>query len=274
MSTTLDEAPVARRGGAAWLVLGLVALVVFDLTANPALAVAIGCLKFGWDELATARWLWARDPVRARGRVVSLYYAAWALWRVTGVALGLILLITWASQPILDLMRARGRKVPGVVTELVAAGFVMLFGTIATALTSILAIVSALRCRVRVWVGPEAKIARRLRRWPPESIPGRPTPNRVGWVSVAASMTLVPPMLLGMLLAIALLASAARATLGPIVPREVLVVLGGLAGVIVVPGAVVVPAVLILKLSDAIHRRIAAGSPEACWPPDDLDDGF
>ncbi len=133
MSAILDDGRGARgtssrRGRLTWLLMGLFALLVFDLTANPVLAVAVGCIKFGWDELATARWLWLRDPIRVRGRVSSFYYAAWALWRVAGVALALMLLVGWASEPILALLRAQGRKVPGVATEIVAAGLVTLAG--------------------------------------------------------------------------------------------------------------------------------------------------
>jgi hypothetical protein len=223
-----SERPPARRVRGAWLAVGFLALVVFDLTANPVLGVAVGCLKFGWDELATARWLWARDPIRARGRVVALHQAAWALGRVTLVAIALMLFVSWASQPILALMRMRGRNVPNVADEFVAAGLVALGFSLATATVATIAVAAAWWSRVRVWVGPEAKVARKLDRWPPSSIPVFPVYNRARGVALVSAALVVFPVLLAITLIFAVLGHLAIVALGP--PAGLAITAGGGAG--------------------------------------------
>jgi len=69
--------------------LGLLALcwVVYELTRQPALGAVAVCLKFGWEDFSAARWLWRRDPDRARGRCCSWLYFAWGLWKTAIVRL-------------------------------------------------------------------------------------------------------------------------------------------------------------------------------------------
>jgi hypothetical protein len=96
----VDEIATRRRHHFGWIGLGIVTFIVFELTADPALTVALGCLKFGWDELATARWLRKNDPDRRRGRIASRFYAAWALWRVSGVAVAMMMVAIFVLGPV------------------------------------------------------------------------------------------------------------------------------------------------------------------------------
>ena len=69
-----------------WALLLIVAWLVFELTAQPALAVAAVCVKFGWEDFRTARWLRRSDPDRLRGRACFWLYVASGLWKtaITG----------------------------------------------------------------------------------------------------------------------------------------------------------------------------------------------
>ena len=65
-----------------WVLLPGIALLIFELTADPALAVVVAGLKFGWDDLLTAGWLRRSDPVRTRGRAYSWFLASWGFLRI------------------------------------------------------------------------------------------------------------------------------------------------------------------------------------------------
>src|SRR5262245_50371075 len=66
-----------------------VAWLVYEATAQPALAAVVFCLKFGWDDWRIAVWLWRSDPNRGRSHACFWAYVAAGLWRVaiTGTVL-------------------------------------------------------------------------------------------------------------------------------------------------------------------------------------------
>ena len=76
----------------AWPLVLVVGFLLFELTADPALGILLGCLKFGWDELRFSRRLRRQDPDPVRGRVCARFYEAFALWKVSLVALGVMFL--------------------------------------------------------------------------------------------------------------------------------------------------------------------------------------
>src|SRR5205823_1721793 len=47
---------------------------LYELTTQPALGAVAVCLKFGWEDFRTARWLRRRDPNRRRGRACFWLY--------------------------------------------------------------------------------------------------------------------------------------------------------------------------------------------------------
>jgi hypothetical protein len=252
--------PPSRRGNRlAWFLVGVLSLVVFELTADPALAVVVGCLKFGWDELATARWLRRTDPDRIRGRVTARFYAAWSLWRITGIAIVLMLVAAFALGPILEMRRARGAIVPDVPPEFVTAALVAFFGLAATCLTSALAVSSARWNRIKVWVGPEAKLARRSGIWPPGSVAGKTgETNLANRLMLALVITVAVPLILVLLLL------SSRVPLGPPQPGPVGAAPPLAFGVFLVLTLVAVPTLLILAVG-RLGPHIVASSPEDCW---------
>jgi hypothetical protein len=160
--------------------------------------------------------------------------------------------------------RARGVKVPDVPDEFKTAALVALFGIAATSLTSILAVLTALMSGVKVWVGPEAKLARRQWRWPPSSIPGRALrPNHARWVVVAVMLSLGVPLIFGLILLL-------MVVLGKL---EALVPVGLLIGVemMVMLTLMIGGAFLILMVSHSILPHVVAHTPEDCWPLHDTE---
>ncbi len=238
--------PSPRRNRLVWLGLGIAALVVFELTADPALAVVVGCLKFGWDDLATARWLRRADSDRLRGRVTARFYAAWSLWRISAVGLAMMIVIVFATAPLLAMMQARGKQVPDVPREFVTVLFVALFGMIASSLLTLFAIATAWRNGVKVWVGPEAKSAKLRGDWPPLAIVGRPArTNRVHWMALGLLSVSPVPITLG-------------------------VILVGMIDRLNMPIILVGGFLLVVIVGTSIGTRVAARTPEECWPLPDL----
>jgi hypothetical protein len=227
----------SRRAGLAWLLLGLLAMLVFELTANPALAVTVGCLKLGGDGLASAIHRWRADPDPPRGRATALFLAAWSLWRVTGIAVLLFVLLAFLIHTLRPVMNARGARPAEmgimVVTALILTGV----GSVLAALTSFAAIACAWLGRVKVWIG-------------------RPSgDNRVKWTIeavVALTACLLPfAGTLGMLGLYYLLGGQGVGEGWP-------AVLGLCLSCLVVS---TLPA-----FSRAAIKRVVAGSPEADWP--------
>jgi hypothetical protein len=250
----------ARHRHPAWLVPGLLALIVFELTTDPALTVAVGCLKFGWDALATARWLKRTDPDRARGRICARFYAAWALWRVSLVAVAMMFVL------VILLSIVEGKRPPNAGPVPPPPGFMgacltAMSGFLLSAWMSNLAVVTAWRRGVRVWVGPEAGRARKGALWPPSlATTARARPNRAGAVVLSALLTDLT--VLGLFALIVGLNRAPAPQAGQGAPDAVVLILI-FAGILVPPFAV-------LALRDSIRRRLIADSPFQCWPPDEV----
>jgi hypothetical protein len=60
--TALDEYPDQQARSRwhtplTWSALAALGLLVYELTAQPALGVSVLCLKFGWNDWRTALWL-------------------------------------------------------------------------------------------------------------------------------------------------------------------------------------------------------------------------
>lgn len=139
---------------AAWLLVAAVGLIVFELTADPALGILVGCLKYGWDELWLARQLRRLDSETPRGRVCARFYEAYALWKVSLVGFGVMLLVLVIEGFIVRGLRPPGRPGPGgAPREFVTAGGIVLVGFTIAALVSLVAVIGAQRGRIRVWVG-------------------------------------------------------------------------------------------------------------------------
>ena len=84
----VDEPSQGWRQAITWTGLLTAGYVLYEVTKQPAVGTAAVCLKFGWQDFRTARWLWRADPRRARGRACWWLYVGWGLMKVGLVALG------------------------------------------------------------------------------------------------------------------------------------------------------------------------------------------
>src|SRR5262245_2789700 len=113
--------------------------VLFELTAQVPLALAVVCLKFGWEDFRTAVWLRKEDPCRARGWAEFWLFVSSGLWKtaLVGYALLFCYCVVWA---ITDLVR--GQAVGNMpLSELVVAGLTFLAASGVAVLTTWLAAV-------------------------------------------------------------------------------------------------------------------------------------
>jgi hypothetical protein len=160
-------------------VLLLLGFAVFELTAQPGLGLAVLCLKFGLPDVQVARWLRSRDPQRARGRATFWLYVSLAGGKVAGAAFGLCLVLALvyaiadAGKPP---AQRQGNAPP---PEVVGISLVLVTAIGLTLLASLRAFWLAWWSRVRLWLGPEARRARRDGFWPPrpDGLSGRNDTN-------------------------------------------------------------------------------------------------
>jgi hypothetical protein len=248
-ATALQES--RRNNRLAWFAVITLAFVVFELTANAMLSMALGCLKFGWDQYRMSRWLKRTDPNRTRGRICSWFYLAWGFWRSSLVATAVMFAIPFGvmliegKQP-----NAPKRDLP---SESLMALLLAFLGFSASGAISTVAVVSALRRKVKVWVGPEVRWAIEDGVWPPQLASRRRlTKNRAGWI----------------------IASAGIMDLGFVILVSALLALGrkdqvGLGGVAFIGFNIFVLPLSILMVKDTVSRILIAHSPEACWAVDE-----
>jgi hypothetical protein len=140
------------------LMVGL-AFVVFELTAESSLAVVLGCAKFGTPDLKIARWLRRADPDRVRGYACSWFYIVLAIMRIGIVAL-LVMIV---------LIAVGGPGIPqGLLERQAISALLVLFACfVTTAVTSWVAVASALRGSVHPWMDATSKSAAKHGLWPP-----------------------------------------------------------------------------------------------------------
>jgi hypothetical protein len=254
------EAPAGRRG-LAWLAVGLLAFLVFEWTADPALAVAACCLKFGGDGLATARWLRRTDPDRRRGRVVARFHTASAFWNVAGIATAMGIVAAQVARQ-LEALR-RGPALNGPPRQVLGAFVVALVAFALAGLLSLFAVGSAWWGRVRVWHGPQARRARRLGLWPPSLAGSRPADfNGAILIVLVALLAVAIPAWFATTIAAIVAVVACVGPKAPLLPAvSVGVVLPIVAFFLFARGVVAARA--------AVLGRIAASSPLECWPLDE-----
>lgn len=241
-----------RRPPSLWRWLPLIAgVVLFEATDNPILGVVVACLKFGWDDLLTARWLAKTDPDRRRAGACALFQASWGFAKValTGLVAGLgaVLLIVGLAQGANGAPAAVLRQWLGTWIALFLASFAFL-------IVSTMGTIAALSGRVKVWIGPEARDAWRIGSWPPIGPRVRGIwDNRVRTVLIAQTL-----LLLGIAFAASLVLIERRGR-PPEAVRTALC-LGFFVGLVVVAFAGV-----------PLRKRIVARTARECWPDPSLD---
>lgn len=225
--------PVGRW---AWPVLGLAAILLFELTANVALSAFVLCLKAGWSDVVAARWL-ARNE-RHRGRKRTLWYFQLALGALKVVIAGaaLSILLTFVMG-----MAGGGGQPPMPADAVAVVAATAFFGFAFSSMLTLRGIECARWCGLQVWV--DRRMARNVRfDYPPRLFSMH---NELG----------------------SLVAGLAIFAIGAIWVAGIVLVLQVPQPMV---GAVFAGCVLVtLAVAFTISRRaraITARSPSECWP--------
>ena len=247
--------PRVRRLPFTWLGLLLGGWVLYEVTAQPALGTALVCLKFGWEDFRTARWLRRTDPDRARGRACFWLYAAWGLCKTTFLAYALCFAIPlgigWTEQ----LIRHRLLAGNGGLTEaLIGVAVVTVVGFLVCSLATARALWLARQHGLRLWVNSSVNSARRRGWWPPTVAAGET--NRLSVLLVPLFLSLF----MGSVLMVAWTATIVESAVGR---------LQGFLAALLPYGTLVVGIAVPLRVHLSA-APITAASPAECWPPDEL----
>ena len=245
-----------RRGSLGTLLAFMfVGWLVYEVTDEPALAAMLACLKFGWNDFLTARWLRRTDPVPPRGRACFWLYLASGLWKAALMGVLLFVLVAFlAFQP-------APQPGPGVVRQndpppIFIGGFLTaFFGFTLSTLASFVALARGWRHGVKFWLSPAVHNARENGVWPP----------LYGRTNTA-----------GMLLLTALILSFC--VLGPVALLLLFVLLDGAGvglpaaaqAVVFAALALVAAPAFILLVRDVLAKHFIADHPADCWGTDPL----
>jgi len=153
----------------AWSLLSLLALLVFELTAEPALSAVVLSSKAGWQDLLTALWLRRVDPNAGRGAACFWFSLMVGVMTICGVAFCLtiaiiVVTVIWVNM---------GLPVAAVFARhTIGRSIVALFGVtcvteVLVALLGLTGCIVARRHNVKVWVSPMLHRARLAGQWPP-----------------------------------------------------------------------------------------------------------
>jgi hypothetical protein len=144
-----DGSAVPRRATfLAWPVVFVAAIIIHHVTGSPIAAASVFAVHAGWKSFRCGLWLKAVDPVASRGRACLWFYMGAACWRAAGWAFVTGLIFVEAA-------RLFGQPPPEkelMVELLIFAACVCL-----TSVLGLLAVASALRGMVRVWVNPSIR---------------------------------------------------------------------------------------------------------------------
>jgi hypothetical protein len=231
-------------------VLLAVGWIVYELTTQSALGVAVVCLKFGWGDFRTAVWLRRADPSRGRGRACFWLYLSSGLWRAAAVASVMVFAIPLLASGLGAGFRVLERQFLGAILTVVG-------GVVLSALATGVAVVVALRWGVRLWLHPAVHAARTENLWPPQAA-GAGQVNRAGRAVV--TMLVVAFFLVLVLIPVVMAAAQIRpgpAGNGANVPALVFT--------LCIMAVIVGGAAAALAVKDLLVRKVVAATPEECW---------
>jgi hypothetical protein len=160
-----DTPPRRFRSATTWIGLLTLAYILYEITTLPALGIGTLCLKFGWEDFTTARWLLRFDPSRARGWACWWMYVSWGFFKTMVAAL--VSMYVFGSIFTLLLFLAN----PAAIEELkwFAVGTAVSFALAAclSVLAGCVTFRLAKRHRLKLWLNRSATNARVNRVWPP-----------------------------------------------------------------------------------------------------------
>jgi hypothetical protein len=214
-----------------WSLLFGIGFLVYELTAQPALSVAVVCAKFGWSDLQSALWLRRVDPDRRRGRCLFWLYLAGGLWRLA-VAASIAMVLLLLIQACVSHPRA-GRMLPNALLEMVSATLLEAFaGFGAATLAVYTALAGARGARLRLWLDVGVHRARRENVWPPAVWRGNRAPRVLMTAFIFTLIALISLLILVPLAIAAHAAPGGGAFLG-VCCGAGLPILGGIAVLVV-----------------------------------------
>jgi len=150
-----------------WSMLGLIAWLGFELTAQPAVVAAVVCSKCGWNDLLTAVWLRRRDPHRGRGRACSWFCLSAGVTKMVISAFAMTMLISTVMVFTAG-VQARPNPNPQFPDAFWGPLILMTAGAPVLSLLAFVGCLSARWNKVHVWIDDPLHRARRADAWPPD----------------------------------------------------------------------------------------------------------
>ncbi len=242
LETTAEETdsrnPVWNRA-LVWSTLGLIGWLSFELTAQPTVAAAVVCSRFGWNHLRTAVWLRRNDRNHERAFVCSWFVLSAGVVRIVVFAFLLTLLFSMVTVARAGPQRQQNPNGP-MPTIFMGPLILIVAGPPLAALLVAIGAISARLYNIRVWIDERLDRARRADSWPPRflAVPAGSVQNtaRGPWL-----LTLAVSCVGTLLLAVFIFALSSSW-------------LCGLAAVIVPLGAI-----------GSLSRGLFAATPDECW---------
>lgn len=256
-----EAAPSPWSSLLAWPVLLTLGWLLYEVTTEPALAVSVVCIKFGWADYRAAWWLRRHDPHPGRGSASFWLHVASGLWKTAITAFLLVFVLAVAA----GLEQKHGWRPPdqapagpppGAIAALLTAA--VGFGLLSIA--TLFAFGLAFHHGVRLWLGPQVHRARRERVWPPGD-PYDPGENHAGRLLLTVLLIWSIPLLLLLLMASLAVLGGPRpcmrdpSDLHPLLATGVLMfgIIGGAVGIVII--------------GEVLMRYTVAASADECWGP-------
>lgn len=194
-----DDDGAGESSSAAWLdrawiwpVFGLIAVLVFELTANPGLAVAIFCAKLGLKDVRLGLWLSRRDPIPERGQMTGLIAASMIGLKVTVASL-----VTYLSLLVISCFAPlQWNAAPALFQCGVSLGITTGVCLVLSLTISSYAFFRLLRTGQKVWLEEGMTRAPGRDEWPPE-VEGPPTRNSAIDVAQLGFLMQIPVVVTG-----------------------------------------------------------------------------
>jgi hypothetical protein len=216
-----------------WWLLLAVGIVVAELTAHPAIGVAVFCLKFGLNDWRTAAWLCRVDPQPRRSHTI------W--WFLVGSGFLKIFLMSSIAFPVMAGWWAAMTKQP-VLHEVRVAMSIGLGGMLFSFVVNHVGLFLASRRHVRVWLNGRLHRFREANVWP--VLLSRP--NRLRDILNGSALPAILAFTLGIIF---LLVFGMQNAIRPAMTSAVVVIV---SSVILIGHAISV-------------KRIVARTSEECW---------
>jgi hypothetical protein len=229
-----------------WSALVSLAVLLYELTSQPAVAAVVLCARFGWQDLLTAVWLRRTDPKRIRGRVCFWFYFASAIGKIAAATAVMMTMMVLVWQP------PKGPQKAPDPPEFIAVALEGLAGVVLSMMATAWALFLAWWNEVTIWISSDVHRARRRNAWPPWIIGGKWRAGRVSGFLVAQLFIALFPIFLFVWVEFLILIIRLN------LPGWVVISLG--------LGAMCGSVIGFLLVWGAIFRRLIASNPYQCWP--------